>query len=396
MALEAKHMSADVTMGRLKPLLENLEKELPDAVQLRHEIHADPQISGFEGPTAARVSAALGRSDAPDIAGGRVIRIGSSRGPAVAIRGELDALPIRETTLVPWRSTNGAMHACGHDVHLAALVAVARTLADQPIPMVALLQPREEAVPGGALDIVQSGALQDAEVRAVIGAHVHPRIRVGEFSAYPGVMNASSDEFTITITGRGGHGAYPHATTDPISAASSMIVALQQIVARRSDPMEPTVITVGSIHSGAAANAIPDEAVLTGTIRAYDRDHRETLHALITETAQHVVAVHGCTVNVEIRLGEPALRNDERLALRLGEWAQLDGVVQSEPHRSCGADDFAFYGEILPSVMAFVGSGSEHPDEPELHSSNFLPPDELVRDTARIMIAGYLAACDLL
>lgn len=389
-------MNVDVTMGRLKPLLETLEKELPDAIALRHEIHADPQISGFEGPTAARVSAALGQSDAPDIAGGRVIRIGSAPGPAIAIRGELDALPIRETTSVPWRSINGAMHACGHDIHLAALVAVARTLTDQPIPMVALLQPREEAVPGGALDIVQSGALEAAQVRAVIGAHVHPRIRMGEFSAFPGVMNASSDEFTITILGRGGHGAYPHATTDPISAASSMITALQQIVARRSDPMEPTVITVGSIHSGAAANAIPNEAVLTGTIRAYDPDHRDILHALITDTAQHVVAVHGCRVHVEIRRGEPALRNDERLAVRLGEWAQLDGVAQSEPHRSCGADDFAFYGEILPSVMAFVGSGSDQPDEPELHSANFLPSDALVRDTARIMIAGYLAACDLM
>lgn len=387
-------MTTDITIGRIKSLLEKVERALPEATRLRHEIHANPCLSGKEAPTAALVAAALGFADAPEIAGGRVIRIGASHGPSVAIRAELDALPIKEDTAAPWTSSNEAMHACGHDIHLAALVAVAHALADEPIPMVALLQPKEESVPGGALDMVNSGALQDTAVQAVIGAHVHPGIRVGEFSSYPGIMNASSDEFTVLIQGRGGHGAYPHATADPVLAAASIITALQQIISRRTDPMEPAVITVGSIHSGIAPNAIPDDAILTGTIRTYDPAHREALHELIMETVGHAAAIHGCTVAINLRRGEPALANDERLAIRLSEWAQLGGAIQSEPLRSCGADDFAFYSQVVPSVMAFVGSGSGRDVEPGLHSSRFLPTDEVICDTARIMIAGYLAACD--
>ena len=387
-------MTAYVTVARIKPLLEKVERALPEAIRLRHEIHANPYISGHEAPTAALMAVALGFADAPDIAGGRVIRIGASRGPSVAIRAELDALPIKEQTAAPWSSTNEAMHACGHDVHLAALFAVAHALADEVIPMVALLQPKEESVPGGALDMVKSGALQSAQVQAVIGAHVHPGIRAGEFSSFPGIMNASSDEFTLVIQGQGGHGAYPHATADPVVAAASVITALQQIISRRTDPMEPAVITVGSIHSGVAANAIPDEAILTGTIRAYSPSHREALHELLMETVGHAAAIHGCTVAIDLRRGEPALENDERLAVRLSEWAQLGGGIQCEPLRSCGADDFSFYGQVMPSVMAFVGSGSGGAFEPELHSSRFLPSDEIIRDTARVMIAGYLAACD--
>lgn len=389
-------MTGDVMAIRLTPLMQKLDQALPAALELRRTIHANPYISGEEGPTASLVAAELGAPDAPDVCGGRVIRIGSATGPAVAIRAELDALPIVERTEIPWKSTNGAMHACGHDVHLAALTAVAQVLANEPIAMVALLQPREEAVPGGALDMVKSGALEDAEVRAVIGAHVHPRIEIGEFSAYPGVMNASSDEFTIVVHGRGGHGAYPHATADPIVAAATIVNALQQIVSRRSDPMEPTVITVGSIHGGSAANAIPDQVTITGTVRAYDAGHRHALHALIGEAAEHAAAIHGCRIKSEFRLGEPALRNDADLTYRLCEWAHADGLVSSHPLRSCGADDFAFYGEILPSVMAFVGAGQSDGRTPELHSSEFLPSDEIVRDTARVMIAGYLAACDLI
>lgn len=389
-------MTNDAMSARLAPLTRRLDEAIPAAIELRREIHANPYISGEEGPTAALVAAALGAPDAPDVAGGRVIRIGAGSGPSIAIRAELDALPIQERTDVAWRSTNGAMHACGHDVHLAALTAVAHALAEEPISMVALLQPREEAVPGGALDMVKSGALEDAEVRAVIGAHVHPQIAAGQFSAYPGVMNASSDEFTLVIRGRGGHGAYPHATADPIVASATVINALQQIVSRRSNPMEPTVITVGSIHGGTAANAIPDEVTITGTIRAYDAGHRHNLHTLIGRTAEHAAALHDCQITAEFRLGEPALRNDEDLAERLAEWAHADGLVSSHPLRSCGADDFAFYGEILPSVMTFVGAGNAQGSTPELHSAEFLPEDRIVRDTARIMIAGYLAACDLL
>lgn len=378
-------------------LLDLLEDELPAAVDLRHRIHADPHVSGEEGPTAQLVAEALGSPEAPDIHGGRAIRLGVP-GPAVALRAELDALPIPERTGVDWASTNGTMHACGHDVHMAALVAVARVLScsDERIPAVLLLQPREEVAPGGAEDIVASGVLQDNDVRAVIGVHVQPRLTKGSFSAAPGIVNASADEFTISVQGTPGHGAYPHTTHDPVVAAAHIVTTVQFVISRFSDPMEPSVITVGSIHGGTAPNAIAESVVISGTVRAYDGDQRIHLQKALAQVAQQTAAIHGCTAAVDLRLGEPALMNDPDLAARVCRWLSFDSLTEAPPMRSCGADDFAHYGEILPSLMAFVGVSPIDSTEERLHSPTFLPDDATIRDVAAVMLAGYLSASEMI
>lgn len=380
-------------LSDIAALRSGLDRHRDDAIELRHRLHANPTISGHEAPTAQLLARELGAEDSTDIAGGRIIVSGDSDS-YVALRAELDALPIIEQTNVEWRSTNGAMHACGHDVHLAALVATFRTLQDAGMPVAAILQPREESVPGGAADMIATGALTEYRIGSVIGVHVQPQIPLGSFSSAPGVVNAASDEFTIVIQGQGGHGAYPHTTRDPITAAASVINALQHVVSRAISPMNPTVVGVGSIHGGSAANAVPDDVTLTGTVRSYDQADRIKLPELIENAARSAAGIHGCDITLQYRYGEPPLSNDPDLSLRQSTWATAWGLSSGQDIRSCGSDDFAFFGQEVPSVMSFIGVGDGSPGSPGLHSSTFLPPDSVIADTALLMLAGYVAAVE--
>lgn len=385
-------------MPDLDALLHLLEARLPDAVELRHEVHEHPQVGGTEYETAALVAAAMGAADAPSIAEGRVIRIGAVDGPAIGIRAELDALPGTETSGVPWASRNGAAHMCGHDVHLAALTAVVATLrqAGPPVPLVAILQPREELSPGGAVDLLASPVLTDHDLRAMLSVHVQPRLPAGTFSASPGTINASSDEFTITVSGRPGHGAYPHVSRDPIVAAAQVVTSLQHIVSRGTDPMQPTVLTVGSIHGGQVPNAIPETVTMTGTLRVFEAAERSRLQREIRRVAELTADVHGCTADVRISHGEPPLVNDAALSVAATRSIARTGLAEAPPLRSCGADDFACYAERYPSLMVFHGVGTGSHDEPGLHHPGFAPGDEHVRGVAATMLAAYVACCELM
>ncbi|WP_440065487.1 M20 metallopeptidase family protein [Streptosporangium sp. OZ121] len=368
-----------------------LHAELPAAFQLRRELHAEPCVSGKEEPTLKRVLDALPEGDATErVAGtGALLRVGGE-GLAVGVRGELDALPIQEETDVPWASRNGAMHACGHDVHLAALVALTRAVdrVRAPAPMVAVLQPREETHPSGARDIVDSGALRRNRVGAMIAAHVQPVLATGETACTPGAVNASSDEFTVTVRGQGGHAAYPHLSRDSVLALAQIIVAAQQLVSRDADPMTPTVVTFGSVSAGSAPNAIPGHASARGTLRTMSEPWRHQLHHRFREIAEGVARVHGCEAEVRITHGEPVLVNDARLAEETG--CILVDVAHHMPAtlRSCGADDFAHFASVVPSLMLFVGTDTAS----GLHSPYFLPGDETVTAVAESLLAAYLAA----
>ncbi|MFC4120841.1 M20 metallopeptidase family protein [Nonomuraea zeae] len=387
-----------------------LRLELPAAEALRRELHALPRVSGEEGPTLKRVLDALPGGMVEHVAGtGALVRFGGP-GPAVAVRGELDALPIVERTGVDWASVNGAMHACGHDVHLAAVVALARAharltaraaaqaageAADEapgPVlegpPLVVVLQPREEGFPSGAHDIVTSGVLERQHVRAMIGAHVQPVLAEGVMSCTPGAVNASSDEFRVTVKGSEGHAAYPHLTRDPVVAVAQVIVAAQQLVSRAADPMVPTVVTFGTVNAGTAPNAIPGEAVARGTLRTMSANWREELHRAFTQVAEDVARAHGCVAEVAILPGEPVLSNDPVLAVRAGDRLREQGWTVTEELRSCGADDFAHYGDVAPSLMMFVGVDTAA----GLHSPEFLPDDASVGAVAEALLAGYLGA----
>lgn len=389
-------MSAD--RDTLDKLLDAVDEEVLAAVELRHELHRSPEPSGTETRTAARVVTALGEPDAPVVAGtGRLVRLGAPTGACVAVRAELDALAVVERTGVPYAATNGAMHACGHDVHLAALVAVARAVCrvGVPVPLLAVLQPREEAYPSGAYDITDSGVLTGHEVGAMVGVHLQPQLPVGTVAADPGVVNASCDEVEITVRGAGGHGGYPHLARDPVPVLCQCVVALQQAVRDAVDPMHPAVVTIGNLRAGSAPNVIAETAYAHGTVRTFGSTDRDRLFAAIRNLVSGYAAAHGCTADVRFLGVEPSLANDPALASGAASWLARAGFAAAPEFRSCGSDDFACYAAAAPSLMMFLGAG-EGADQPMLHDARFLPADARVRDVAFAMVAGYLAGCDLL
>jgi amidohydrolase len=365
--------------------------ELPDAVELRHRLHADPEVSGAEVRTSRVVAQAVG-GDAEAVAGtGRVLRIGPP-GPAVALRAELDALPVKEHAGAPWAASNGAMHACGHDVHLAALVAVARAARRLRLPagLVAVLQPREEVAPTGASDVVASGVLQRHDCRAIVAAHVQPLVPCGAVSADPGPVNAAVDEIEINVVGRGGHSAYPHLAVDPVPALCTAVLALQETVRSTVDPLRPVVLTLPQITGAGAPNVIAERASAAGTLRTMSLDDASLLHARMARTVEGIAAAHGCRGEVVVRRGEPPLVNDGAAALAAHEVLSALGVPLA-PFASLGSDDFASYGPALPTLMLFVGTGGG-PGAPMLHHPRYLPGDDHVRDVARALVAGWLGA----
>lgn len=366
--------------------------ELPAAIELRHRLHADPRVSGQEEDTARAVAEALDAGPGRRVAGtGRIVRIGGE-GTAVVLRAELDALPMTERTGAPWSATGGAMHACGHDVHLAALVAVCRAVAriGADVPVLALLQPREETHPSGAEDVVNAGVLDGA--LAVVGAHVQPRLPAGTVNATPGPVNAAADEFEILVTGRGGHAGYPHLTRDPVLALCQVVVALQHLASRRFDPVLGASCTVGHISGGTAANVVPDTAMARGSIRVMRDEDRAEAARLIAETAAHTAAAFGCTAETRIHPLQPVLNNDPELAERTARVLADFGVRVDRSFRSYGADDFSHYCHRARGLMLFVGTGTDDPSAPGLHHPGFLPDDAVIGRVADALLAGYLAA----
>ncbi|MBN9740614.1 amidohydrolase [Amycolatopsis sp. A1MSW2902] len=371
-----------------------LAEELPAAVELRHRIHADPRASGDEDDTARIVAAALG--DGERVAKtGRLIEIAAPHpGPAVALRAELDALPVIERTGVEWAAKTGLMHACGHDVHLAALTAVCRAArrVELPRPLYAILQPREETSPSGALDLVESGILEERGIDTVIGAHVQPRLPYGVVSAAPGPVNASTDEFEVVVHGEGGHAGYPHLLRDPVLALSQLVVSLQQIASRRIDPMHGAVCTIGRLSAGTAANVVPNSASAFGSLRLMRASDRERALEALDEVVHATARAYGCTADLRISPCEPVLVNDPALAAAARTWLERGGADVDVDFRSFGADDFAHYcGDGVRGLMLFVGLG-ETAGAPSLHGETFLPEDAAVGQVADALLAGYLAA----
>lgn len=377
----------------LEALKSRIVQELPEAIELRHKLHSEPNLSGSEGPTLELVLKSMpGLEHVRRVAEtGAVLRIGGS-GRAIAIRAELDALPALEDSGLAWASRRpGVMHACGHDVHLAAAVALAKAVHATPgaVPLVLVLQPREETYPSGAKDICQSGILADEEVLATVAAHVQPQLPGGTVACTPGPVNASSDEFTINIRGRGGHAAYPHITADPVVALAHVVIALQNIVSRNVDPMDSAVVTIATLQAGTAANVIPGTAAARGTVRAMATPVREEVLRRLAETVRLVAAAHGCAGEVSITEGEPVLENDPEIVkatvpvLRFLE-LEVDGNL-----RSAGSDDFSYFSEVMPSLMMFVGTNGVGE---RLHATTFVPGDDHVQDVAFALLAGYLGA----
>ncbi len=385
----------------LAELVDHLDQQIPHAQGLRRELHRHPDLSGAERPTAERLRHALPNLRAHRVADtGFLVRVGPP-GPSVAIRAELDGLPLVERTDVPWASTSDAMHACGHDVHMAALWALLQAArhVDLPVGLVGLFQPREEVQPSGAEDVVGSQLLLEHQVRAVIGGHVQPRVPSGVISTGSGAINAAADQFDITVHGQPGHGAYPHVALDPIPILASIVLGLQELVGRTVDPIHPAVISVGRIEAGTAHNIIPESGSLHGVIRTMHEADRTHLHAAIRRLAEHTAAARGAHADVGIIVGDPVLNNDRRLVQFVDPLLTHLGLpVAHEPFRSCGADDFSHYSRIAPILMMFVGTGGPAGGGRHrvgLHHPTFLPAEESIRHLALALAAGYVGGAQL-
>ncbi len=364
---------------------------------LRRDLHAHPELSWQETRTQQTLERFLrqhGITDIEPIARtGLVARIPGRDAsvPPVALRGDIDALPITEATGLPFTSENpGVMHACGHDVHASWAAGAALLLARDPAhaEVRVIFQPAEE-VGEGARAVLESDALEG--VRAIFGAHVDRRFAVGEVVAQAGPLAASTDTFTITLHGAGAHGARPQESADPVVGAAELILALQTIVSRRLDPALPGVVTVGTVHAGKASNVIPESAELTGTIRATTPETRTLLAGEMERIAHAVAATHRLRATVVLSEGTPPVVNETRAALLAAQAARTvlgaDAVVPLGT-TNMGGEDFAFYLERMPGCFLRVGAREPGGEATAAHSPRFHPDEECL-----FIGAAVLAQC---
>jgi amidohydrolase len=382
--------------GLLDRLLEGIAGELPGAIELRRRLHSQPELARAEQQTAATIESELPMACETVAQTGRIARVGAGERAPIAVRAELDALPIRERTGASFSASGETMHACGHDVHMAALVALTRAahaLEEQlPVPLLAVFQPSEEAHPSGAQQLAHEG-LAAMRPAAILAAHVHPQLRWGTVGVDAGAVNASFDAIEITIEGQPSHGAYPHLGRDPILALAQVVLTLHAQVSRRIDPLSPAVLTIGTLEAGSAENVIPARARARGALRTLSQEGRSELRELVEEVVAGVAAANGCHGSVEITPSEPVLMNDPAIVTAARDLLGAAGLAPAPAWRSCGSDDFAFFAELAPIVMAFVGlDGAAGFESRPLHHPELLPPDEAVGAVARAQAVLYVAA----
>jgi amidohydrolase len=339
-------------------------------IKIRQHIHANPELSYEEFETSKFIQAKLTEWGIPFTLMATTGVVGLIKGKnaderIVALRADMDALPITEQNDVPYKSTKaGIMHACGHDVHTTCLLGAAKILnetKDEWTGTVKLIfQPGEEKNPGGASLLIKEGVLENPAPQKIFALHVHAGLQVGEFSFRGGMVMASADEIYITIKSNGGHAAAPHLTADTILIASQLVVSLQQIVSRNNNPFNPTVLSITSIQGGNATNIIPSEVKLMGTFRAMNEVWRFKAHELIKTQAELLVKALGADVDIRIDVGYPFVNNDEVLsaaARKLAEEYAGEKNV-SETELRMGAEDFAYYSQLIPACFFRLGIGN--------------------------------------
>jgi amidohydrolase len=338
--------------------------------QVRRHLHAHPELSYQEYNTSIFVQDKLRELGIPFtvMAETGVVGIiqGRSSNRVIALRADMDALPIQEENNVPYASTlSGVMHACGHDVHTTCLLGAAEILNelksewDGTIKLI--FQPGEEKNPGGASILIKEGVLESPAPQAIYGLHVHPLLETGKLSFRSGKVMASADELYITIKGKGGHAASPHQTTDTILTASHLVVALQQVVSRNNDPFSPSVLSICSFQGGHTTNVIPSEVNLKGTFRAMDEAWRFEAHKRITEIVENLAKANRAEIELKIDIGYPTVYNNPALfnhARILGEeFIGTSNVEETELRM--GAEDFGYYSQKIPGCFFRLGTGNK-------------------------------------
>lgn len=340
----------------------------PEFIAVRHHLHANPELSYQEYETSKFVQEKLHSLGIPFEVKATTGVVGLIHGKnpdsrVIALRADMDALPIREENDVPYKSKNdGVMHACGHDVHTTCLLGAAKILVelkDEWEGTVKLIfQPGEEKNPGGASLMIKDGVLENPAPQGILALHVHTGMEVGQFSFRGGQVMASADEIYITVKGKGGHAASPHLSVDPILIASHLIIALQQIISRNNNPFNPSVLSITSFNGGNTTNVIPNEVKLMGTFRAINEEWRFKAHDLIRQTCTNLVSSMGGSCDLHIDVGYPCVYNNEALsaaAMQLArEFAGANNV--SETELRMGAEDFGYYAQQIPACFYRLGT----------------------------------------
>jgi amidohydrolase len=357
-------------------LLESIQQKslafTSETIRLRRHLHANPELSYKEYQTAKFVAETLksfGLTPHEGIANTGLTVMIEGRNPSsktVALRADMDALPIEETNNVPYKSKNlGVMHACGHDVHTSSLLSTARILQelkDQFEGTVKLIfQPGEEKNPGGASYMIRDGVLENPKPSSIIGQHVMPLIHVGKIGFREGIYMASSDEIYLKVMGKGGHGAAPELTIDPVVIASHIIIGLQQVISRNANPKQPTVLTFGRIIGEGATNIIPNEVNIAGTFRALNEEWREEGLKKIIHMAKGIAEAMGAKCEVELSRGYPYLENNPEVTRRIRKAAEAyvgkENIVDLDI--AMGSEDFAYYSQVIPASFYRLGTRNE-------------------------------------
>lgn len=355
--------------NRIKALARDLA---PAFIDIRHHIHSHPELSFEEYATSAFIRQKLDEFGVPyraDVAGTGVIALIEGKNPGkrtIAIRADIDALPIHEANNVPYKSKHeGVMHACGHDVHTTCVLGATKILQQLKNEfegtVKVLFQPGEEKHPGGASLMIRDGALESPRPDAILGLHVQPSMETGKLGFRAGKYMASADEIYITIKGKGGHAAQPHLTTDTILVASHLVVSLQQIISRNNDPFSPSVLSICAFNGGYTTNVIPSEVKLMGTFRAMDETWRFKAHELIKKQATELVHAMGAEIDIEILVGYPTLYNNEAVTAQARSLAEtyLGTEYVEDTEVRMGAEDFAFYSQVIPACFFRLGTGNK-------------------------------------
>ncbi len=367
-------------------------KHAKELIDLRRTIHSNPEVAYNEFETTKLLYKKLKNKGFDKVSRitdtGLYALLNGKKGKCVAIRADIDALPIQETTGLKFTSKNkGIMHACGHDAHSAMVYGAALILKELKSELKGsvkfIFQPAEEKNPGGASILIKNGILSNPKVDAIFGQHILPGIPAGKVGFYPGVMLASQDELFITIKGKAGHGARPQTTIDPIVIASQVILALQTIVSRNTDPYEPIVITIGKISGGTINNVIPEKVELAGTIRTINEKLRKSTIKLIDRTIKGICQSAGAKYEFHISPGYPELNNSvketafaEKSAI---EFLGKENIFKGE--RFMFAEDFAFYLNKCPGSFYWIGAGNTS----GLHTSTLNPDEKLISQGAAFM-----------
>ncbi|MCX2583010.1 MULTISPECIES: M20 metallopeptidase family protein [unclassified Pedobacter] len=373
-----------------------------DVVGYRQHLHANPELSYQEFETAAFVKEKLTQwgIEFTSCANTGVVALVKGHLPSekvIALRGDMDALPITEISDKPYASRNpGVMHACGHDVHTSSLLGTAYILnqlkTDFGGTIKLIFQPAEELLPGGASIMIKEGVLENPKPDYIVGQHVMPLIDAGKVGFRSGIYMASTDELYVTVTGKGGHGAQPHQNIDPVVIASHIIIALQQIVSRNADPRIPSVLSFGKVTANGATNIIPNEVKIEGTFRTLDEEWRAEAHRRMKKMAEGMAESMGGSCDFDIHKGYPFLINEEKLTANAKSFAEdflgKENVVDLDIWMA--AEDFSFYSQVTDACFYRLGTGNAAKDtQYSVHTPKFDIDEDALKISTGLM--AYIA-----